>query len=522
MSIPENLPRQGSRDIGEGLIVSCYPDWCKSPDKPVPYDIYAYQDEDANTAPTVRMTKKRAHTKESFTTCSHGDEPGVGLGVKSGTRGSVCQPKTWSETVMIEGKNAVRDTDEWWMNNKNTTGRLCYVKNMEIPEPTPHYAKDGCAEQPDNGEETLAAYVRRAFGPAPEEPSVQVAAMGAAIGSGSGGVLQNPTSMGPLSKPREFHVNPTFSRFARVNLGVKVFIEILEDRARKVLPQELEAAGQRIAAGINKSYLYLTNRTISDAQRAEIQSIYEADLDAIYHGQVNTELIDRADKLLLDTYGQNVSILDLSEESVGKLITQEILMADKAATITEGNVRVDGETKASELEKACDEICMYACECRQDRGSHSTLTACVAEKMRDKHYDPDSGQHPQGGQKRPKGNGARPEVNYKKDGNDVYQPVQSRTEPQHPSNSPVIKDAPRPDISWWKDGKLWKLFEMKFGGDKPTKMQGEKLYEKIAKDQGLNPKEDLIQIDVDKDCTCSQNQDGKAIGRVKPGVNKCK
>ncbi|WP_406720544.1 DUF4150 domain-containing protein [Thioclava litoralis] len=135
------IPKEGSRDTSEGLIVSCTPDVCKTPVGssmvPIPYSITSKQGDDANTATTVRYTSQRAHNMGSMTTCCTGDAPGTGTGVKSGTVGSICEPKTHSGTVRIEGKWAVRHTDEWWMNKRNTVGKLTYVKSSETFEPTP-------------------------------------------------------------------------------------------------------------------------------------------------------------------------------------------------------------------------------------------------------------------------------------------------------------------------------------------------------------------------------------------------
>ncbi|SFE64103.1 protein of unknown function [Methylobacterium sp. yr596] len=61
----------------------------------------------------------------------YGDEPGVGGGVRSGTRGAECEPKTWSWSVRAEGRPMVRHDDEWWMNHRNTYGRLTYLKDAE-------------------------------------------------------------------------------------------------------------------------------------------------------------------------------------------------------------------------------------------------------------------------------------------------------------------------------------------------------------------------------------------------------
>lgn len=133
-----SLPKEGSREIDEGIIVSEAMDWCNSPLEPVPYRIWAKQTQATNLADSVRQTDERSHVKGSLVLASYGDEPGVGGGVTSGTTGADCTPKTWSETVLFEGRNAVRHDDEWWMNHKNTYGRLSYVKDQaEYPTSAP-------------------------------------------------------------------------------------------------------------------------------------------------------------------------------------------------------------------------------------------------------------------------------------------------------------------------------------------------------------------------------------------------
>lgn len=133
--------REGSRDTGDGIIISVTPDVCKTPVGssvvPIPYSITAVQGDDANTVASVRMTGKRAHNKASLITRCSGDEPGTALGIKSGTVGSVCHPKTHSNNVRIRGEWAVRHDDQWWMNNRNTFGKLIWVKSTEQFEETP-------------------------------------------------------------------------------------------------------------------------------------------------------------------------------------------------------------------------------------------------------------------------------------------------------------------------------------------------------------------------------------------------
>ncbi|TDK29363.1 DUF4150 domain-containing protein [Rhizobium deserti] len=130
-------PREGSRATGEGVIISKYPDVCRSPTAPVPYTIVAYQSDDANTASSVFMTGQRAHKQNSIVTRCTGDEPGTGLGVKSNTVSSICHRKEHSRTVRIEGQWATRHDDEWWMNNRNTVGKLVWPKHNLSFSPTP-------------------------------------------------------------------------------------------------------------------------------------------------------------------------------------------------------------------------------------------------------------------------------------------------------------------------------------------------------------------------------------------------
>ena len=133
--------KEGSRDTAKGIIISVTPDVCLTPvgssTPPIPYSIWAIQGDDANTAATVRMTQQRAHTMASVVTQCFGDEPGSAGGITSGTTGAACHPKTHSSSVRIQGEWAVRHNDEWWMNNRNTVGKLVYVEDLELPENTP-------------------------------------------------------------------------------------------------------------------------------------------------------------------------------------------------------------------------------------------------------------------------------------------------------------------------------------------------------------------------------------------------
>ncbi|WP_108818338.1 PAAR-like domain-containing protein [Pseudovibrio sp. Alg231-02] len=154
-----SIPREFSRDTSEGYLISIYPDVCLTPVGssyvPIPYTIVAKQSDDANTCPTVRATKKRVHTMGSIITKCSGDAAGTGKGVKSGTIESVCHPKEHSSRVRACGHFVIRQNDVWYMNNKNTQGKLNYVKRTDIDQLTPPiYFAD---QQADDGADTSAS-----------------------------------------------------------------------------------------------------------------------------------------------------------------------------------------------------------------------------------------------------------------------------------------------------------------------------------------------------------------------------
>lgn len=437
-----SIGREGSRDTAKGIIVSIYPDVCLAKKDPVPFSIYAIQGEDANTAPTVRMTGQRAHNAGSLTTCCHGDEPGL-AGVVSGTVGAVCEPKTWSPTVNIEGKPAVRHGDEWWMNCRNTTGKLCWIESPDkdtAPKPI-------LLAQAATGTMTDAA----------------------PIGAGTAGGKATPGG--------------------RIGLG-----------------------GKNIAAEIANM---LTGGLVHQRQ----VEFYINDLQAVLDAP-STPPLTAGQRQILESAIADIRAVDLpagnveaAQEKHDKAIEQ--VVASAAAGVTAGNVRVTSQTRSE-----CDELCHLACECMRDRGGDRTYTDCVSRKLREKYYNQDGPRMPDGSPRRPTSptaDGPRPEVSYKPGTDGRYQPVASRNDPDMHSSQIPIPGAPRPDVSWWKDGKLWKIFELKFprpggGVDTDTEMQAKGEYERIARDQGLDPDEDVIKIDVKEDCECTSEG-----GQAKPG-----
>ncbi|MDE3750127.1 PAAR-like domain-containing protein [Methylobacterium radiotolerans] len=128
-----SLPREGARVTREGIVMSVPMNWGLSPEVAVPYRVHTQgQIEGACTAGTVRQTDQASYIEGSLITRCYGDEAATGGGVQFGTQGAACEPKTWSETVKIQDKCAVRNADHWWMNRKETWGKLTYVEDTKI------------------------------------------------------------------------------------------------------------------------------------------------------------------------------------------------------------------------------------------------------------------------------------------------------------------------------------------------------------------------------------------------------
>jgi hypothetical protein len=209
----------------------------------------------------------------------------------------------------------------------------------------------------------------------------------------------------------------------------------------------------------------------------------------------STELLPGLSDVLSTAAGMPIDAGALTPEEA--LAILDSYMARKAeAERTDGNVAVAARTRSGSPDP-CDELCEIACRCLTARGGARTYQQCVADELKRRHYS--------GG--RPNANGPRPEVSYRRDADGTYQPVMSQNDPQFPTNAPVVPGAPRPDVSWWRDGRLWKIFEMKFPGDGHTPAQADGTYERIAEHQNA----DLQELDVGRDCDCK-------TGQAKPGV----
>ncbi len=109
-------------------VVSLLPDVCQTPDKkgpPIPYGISIDLGGAAGVSSNVNFNGDPAFLyDQSDTVKVEGDEAGQGKGIKSGTVGAKAEPITSSSSVCINKKQLVREDDLFYMNNKNTVGKL--------------------------------------------------------------------------------------------------------------------------------------------------------------------------------------------------------------------------------------------------------------------------------------------------------------------------------------------------------------------------------------------------------------
>lgn len=153
-----------TRKTPRALVVSSYPDVCKSPTAPVPYQITSVYENACMVTPTVRATNQCVFTKQSYIQGVQGDEGGTGEGVVSGThaKGGKTEPVEHSPTVRAEGQNVIRHDDEHQMNDKNTKGKAVFEEGTEPtnevnedgkpkgdtnPEPTPETPQEAAAQE---------------------------------------------------------------------------------------------------------------------------------------------------------------------------------------------------------------------------------------------------------------------------------------------------------------------------------------------------------------------------------------
>ena len=98
-------PLEGLRDTDHAVIVSLSPDVCRSPGAPVPYPVVDFCGHDEGYTQSVRFTGQKAMVMRAHASHVHGDEPGTGGGVVSGTTGGISEPIGHAARVRAEGSH---------------------------------------------------------------------------------------------------------------------------------------------------------------------------------------------------------------------------------------------------------------------------------------------------------------------------------------------------------------------------------------------------------------------------------
>jgi len=119
----------GARKSDLPIVVSSYPSWNWTPGNsyPVPYPVTYELNKSENVSEDVFYNGDNAFMMESDSSMVTGDEAGKNGGVISGTTSDKAEPIDHSSSVFVNGKEAVRCGDLFYMNAKNTQGTLICV-----------------------------------------------------------------------------------------------------------------------------------------------------------------------------------------------------------------------------------------------------------------------------------------------------------------------------------------------------------------------------------------------------------
>ncbi|MBL8507054.1 MAG: DUF4150 domain-containing protein [Chitinimonas sp.] len=144
-----------------------------------------------------------------------------------------------------------------------------------------------------------------------------------------------------------------------------------------------------------------------------------------------------------------------------------------------------------------DELCEIACECLNTwRGrlpQGKTYQDCVKQKIDERHYD---GRYPKDDAKMWR------EIPY--DRNNGWDMIGSKTNPNVPTSNFIRPDSRRLDVARiGQDGKVSKLYDMKFGDDKLSS-KAERDYQKIAK-KHTGDADNFEEFRVEERCDCSDS-----------------
>lgn len=147
--------QEGTGKSNGFMVISQSPDVCKSPAAPIPYpSIFAFLGHGTLTSGNTNFQKFQVFSMGSRVTRCFGDEPGVGLGVKSGAVGGWCRPITPVPTVICNGQKLCRHEHTLFEMNclgpegpGNTIGKVYYLGAM-LCGPVAPGGKPGSQQNP--------------------------------------------------------------------------------------------------------------------------------------------------------------------------------------------------------------------------------------------------------------------------------------------------------------------------------------------------------------------------------------
>ena len=129
--------QEGTAQSNGFIVVSNSPDVCKSPDKPIPYNIVGFLGDSILVSTNVRFQKKYVFDTVSRVATVVGNEAGVGGGVASQINKGMCKPVAGpSTTVRCNGNQICRhDTSIYEMNllGPEGTSNTCLLYTSPSP-----------------------------------------------------------------------------------------------------------------------------------------------------------------------------------------------------------------------------------------------------------------------------------------------------------------------------------------------------------------------------------------------------
>ena len=119
----------GARKDGLPYVIHKYFSFDFTPGSPypIPYPVANMLSDSENVSENVFYNGNAAFKADSYVTHVWGDEAGVDGGMFSGTFTQKAEPISYSMSVFVNGANAVRGYDPFYMNKKNTTGTLILI-----------------------------------------------------------------------------------------------------------------------------------------------------------------------------------------------------------------------------------------------------------------------------------------------------------------------------------------------------------------------------------------------------------